>query len=350
MTQQKSVSVITTKIPHHSFHSGYEQLIKYLPKSIDIKFVKRGHATNPFSRLIEVGLRFFTASRWYQWDGVLADIISVKALLRKNSIVHYLYGDSSVGLIPYIHSLLPGKLILTIHACPSDFNEVIQYPHLLKKIDGLILLGSNQKKYFEDLNFDSQRIHVIPHGVNLEFFTPIENKNEEETLQVLLVGNWRRNFDFYKTVIEACVTEKMVFHIVTQPFNHHYFRGLSNVILYTAISDESLKHLYQNSDVLFMALTDAVANNVILEAAACGLPIICEDIGAVKEYFSEDEITFFEQQSVQQAIDILKYSNQNRTSLNSKREKALEKVKQFSWEQIAKETLHVYEKVSSYEN
>jgi len=346
MPNQFAVSVITTKIPHHSFHSGYEQLIKYLPESTEIKFVKRGHASNWVSRLIEVGLRFFTASRWYQWDGVIADVFSARVLFRKNSIVHYLYGDSSVGLIPYIHSLLPGKLILTIHACPSDFNEVIQYPHLLKKVDGLILLGSNQREYFESLDFDHQKIKMIPHGVNLDFFTPLENKPEHDVQQVLIVGNWRRNFELYTSVIEACTTEKMIFHVVTQHFNHHHFRGLPNVKLYSAISDESLKELYQNSDVLFMGLTDAVANNVLLEAAACGLPIICENIGAVKEYFNEDEITCFEPNAVQQANDMLKSILQNRTLLESKREKALLKVKQYSWEQIAKETLLFYDKVS----
>ena len=350
MPNKFTVSVITTKIPHHSFHSGYEQLIKYLPESTEIKFVKRGHATNWFSRFIEVGLRFFTASRWYQWDGVVADIFSAKVLSRKNSIVHYLYGDSAIGLIPYIHNLLPGKLILTIHACPSDFNEVIQFPHLLKKIDGIILLGSNQKEYLETMQFDSEKMHVIPHGVNLDFFTPLEKKPVNEELQVLLVGNWRRNFELYKSVIEACQSEKMIFHVVTQQFNHQHFRGLQNVKLYSAISDDSLKELYQIADVLFMALTDAVANNVILEAAACGLPIICEDIGAVKEYFNEEEIKYFEQNDVKQAVGILKSNSQNRSYLNSNREKALQKVKQYSWEQIAKETLLFYDKVSSSEN
>jgi len=277
-------------------------------------------------------------------------VFSAKVLSRKNSIVHYLYGDSAVGLIPYIHNLLPGKLILTIHACPSDYKEVIQFPHLLKKIDGLILLGSNQKEYLEAMQFDSEKMHVIPHGVNLEFFTPMENKLDNDDLQVLLVGNWRRNFELYRKVIETCQAEKIIFHVVTQQFNHEHFRGLSNVKLYSAISDQSLKDLYQTTDVLFMALTDAVANNVLLEAAACGLPIICEDIGAVKEYFSEEEVLYFEQNAVQQAIDILKASNQNRTLLNLKRDNALIKVKHYSWEQIAKETLLFYDKISSSEN
>ncbi|NCQ10734.1 MAG: glycosyltransferase family 4 protein [Bacteroidetes bacterium] len=345
MSNTFTVSVITTKIPHHSFHSGYEQLIKYLPESTEIKFVKRGHATNGLSRLIEVGLRFFTTSRWYQWDGVIADLFSAKILSRKKSIVHYLYGDSSVGLIPYVNGYLPGKLILSIHACPTDFNEVIQFPHLLKNVDGLILLGSNQKEYFESLLIDSPKLHVIPHGVNIEFFTPVATKPENEYLNVLLVGNWRRNFELYGTVIEACESEKMIFHVVTQSFNHHHFRGFRNVKLYSTISDDCLKELYQFSDVLFMALTDAVANNVLLEAAACGLPIICEDIGAVRDYFSDEEIAYFEPNAASQVIDLLKQANKNRTDLFIKRDKALLRVQEYAWQQIAKKTFQFYESV-----
>lgn len=333
-----SLTVITTKIPHHSAHSGYEQLIHYLPESTQISYFKRGHAPTRFKRVIEAGLRLFTASRWYQWDGVLADLLSVKHLLKRNKVVHYLYGDSAIGLIPYIHSFLPGKLVLSIHACPDDLDEVLQYPFALKSIDAFIVLGHNQKEKLLKYGIENEKLHFIPHGVDLQFFKPLDFKPIQSTLNVLLVGNWRRNFKLYQKVIEASKNLPIQFHVVTQPFNYSYFRGLEQVKLYSSISDESLRSMYQYSDVLLMGVEDAVANNVILEAAACGLPIICEKVGAVTDYFDDNEITFTKPNAVEDIVTQFQHLIENRDLLQSKAENAYQKVKQYDWNIIAEET------------
>ncbi|TNE71671.1 glycosyltransferase [bacterium] len=337
----KTVSVITTKIPHHSRHSGYELLINYL-HNVEIKHVDRGHASNSLSLAVERILRRFTASKWYQWDGVLGDLFAVKKMQRPDSIVHFLYGDSTIGLIPYIHEYLPGKLVLSIHATPKDLEEVIQFPHMLKNVDAFILLGENQKAFFLNYGISEEKLHVIPHGVDLDFFKPIEFKPIQNELQVLLVGNWRRNFSLYQKVIKNSEELHVTFHVVTQEFNHHYFRGLEHVKLYSGISDESLRAMYQFSDVLLMGLTDAVANNVILEAAACGLPILCEKVGAVTDYFDDSEVHYFEPNNAEQVLSQLKMISKDRTLLEPKAEKALKRVAEYEWHHIGKKTEDIY--------
>lgn len=334
-------TVITTKIPHHSQHSGYEQLIKYLPNS-EILHFDRGHANSALNLAIERFLRRFSASRWYQWDGVLGDIVATKRLIYENQIVHFLYGDASIGLIPYIKHALKGKLVLTVHACPSDMTEVLQYPHMITAADALILLGENQKQFFLDLGMPESKLCVIPHGVDTTFFKPMAMKPVMKALNVLMVGNWRRNFEMYKKVMELSAQKEIVFHVVTQPFNHHYFRGLNNVKLYSGISDESLRSMYQFSDVMVLGLEDAVANNVLLEAAACGLPIIAERVGAVDAYLGDDAVNYVEKNDAQSIVNHLNSALENRSVFLQKAEIALKKVQSFSWEIVAKETQKVY--------
>ncbi len=336
------ISVVTTKIPHHSRHSGYEQLIKYLTQ-VEIKHVDRGHAKNPFGLTIERILRRFTASRWYQWDGVLGDVFALKKLKESHSVVHFLYGDSMIGLWPYVHRLFPGKLVLTIHATPSDLSEVIQFPHLLQEVDALIVLGDNQKEFLLAHGVQPEKIHRIHHGVDTEFFKPIEFKPVLNELQIVMVGNWRRNFPLYQKIIQETQDLPYVYHVVTPEFNHHWFRGLKNTKLYSGISDESLRAMYQFSDVMVMGVTDAVANNVLLEAASCGLPIICEDIGAVRDYFSSEAVTYIQPNDIQSLIHQLKLLYTERSRLQKQAERALLEIQPFSWHIIAKQTQALYQ-------
>lgn len=334
-------TLITTKIPHHSQHSGYEQLIRFIPAT-KVAHFDRGPAKKWFFLIVERFLRRFSASKWYQWDGVLGDILAFKTLLKPNSVVHFLYGDTSIGLLPYIKNFLSGKLVLTIHACPSDMDEILQFPHMIYAADALILLGATQKKFFLDVGVSESKLHVIPHGVDLSFFKPISLKPNQTELQVLMVGNWRRNFDLYRNVIDLCKGQAIQFHIVTPDFNQHYFRGCTQVKMYSNISDESLRSMYQYSDVLLMGLTDAVANNVILEAAACGLPIISEKVGAVAEYLDENAVFFVEPNDAKQISEKLMGSILDRTHLQKKAEIAFNQVQKFDWNVIADKTKEIY--------
>ena len=58
----------------------------------------------------------------------------------------------------------------------------------------------------------------------------------------------------------------------------------NNVRWHCDLSPEHLRSLYQVSTLLFLPLVDATANNAIVEACACGLPIISTAVGGIPEY------------------------------------------------------------------
>lgn len=161
-------ALFTTKIPHHSTHSGYEQLIKYI--NADEVFAElRENTTQPVKLTIERILRRLSVSRWYQWDGIVTELKTLKLnqIYGNHLIAHFLYGDTAIGLLPYIKRWISANIVLSIHACPSDLHDVLQYPTALKYIDRFVLLGSNQKSFFLDHGVSDKQITVIPHGVDL---------------------------------------------------------------------------------------------------------------------------------------------------------------------------------------
>jgi glycosyltransferase involved in cell wall biosynthesis len=77
-----------------------------------------------------------------------------------------------------------------------------------------------------------------------------------------------------------------------------------------------------------------------LEAMACGTPVIAADNSSLGEIVGSSGL-LFEAKNVEQLTQILQDILENNELRNTLRERGLERVKEFSWEKCAKETLEV---------
>ncbi len=59
------------------------------------------------------------------------------------------------------------------------------------------------------------------------------------------------------------------------------------VVIEGGLTDEALREAYRDADALLLPLSDATANNAILEAMACGRPVVSTDVGGVAEMTGE---------------------------------------------------------------
>lgn len=268
-------------------YSGYTQVAKHVTHAVLLRNRRREPRTF-LTRAAQQCLNQFTGSRWYRFSSVQPEM---RAWLRCQAgfaeLVHFLWGERDWGIIDRLPTRRRPKVCATFHACADTLPDTLRASRLAS-LDGVILMSETQRAFFRDRGVDNEKIEVIPHGIDLTFFHPIEAKADDQ-FTVLFVGSYRRRFDLLKRVIQVVgsLHPEISFVVIASSEKTRELEGLVNVRLPRNVSDADLRRLYCSSSCLLMTLEAATANNAILEAMACELPIVSEDVGGIREYVGD---------------------------------------------------------------
>jgi glycosyltransferase involved in cell wall biosynthesis len=120
------------------------------------------------------------------------------------------------------------------------------------------------------------------------------------------------------------------------------------VIFHGQVSDEELVYLYKNAVALVSPSLMEGFGLPVLEAMANECPLIISDIAAFREIV-EDNAVYFNPYDVDDIVKKMEYViHSNDTYHHSKKVKeGLERLREFSWEKMAKQTLKIYEEAAS---
>ncbi|NKB18239.1 MAG: glycosyltransferase family 4 protein, partial [Pseudanabaena sp. CRU_2_10] len=169
---------------------------------------------------------------------------------------------------------------------------------------------------------DPDRVAIVPHGVDLDIYKPLsdEEKNDlrcalgwENDFIFLNVGNPTRNkglpflFKAFATVVERYPNAKLVLKGVNSLFPGKDFTAELNKIIGniltsaeiariekrfcyigTAMSFAEVARLYQAADAYVSPYIAEGFNLPVLEAIACGLPVICTKGGSTDDFTNAD--------------------------------------------------------------
>lgn len=251
------------------------------------------------------------------------------SLFNKNIIFHFIYGENTYK---WLHRFKgkTNKIICTFHQPADIFMLHPEWIRDLKHLDGIILMSSKDIEIFEKWSM-KKNIKYIPHGINTDFYSPEESI--KKTNDILMVGNWLRNFEFANNVFSELLQldDSLIITIVTNFTNFKNFNENKRVKLLSSISDETLRDLYRTSRIVFLPLNLYTANNAILEAASTNCYIIIATNQIDNSYFNKEQITLLPMDK-EIVIYYLKNKENPKVTL---REYVIQN---FSWQHIALET------------
>ncbi|MFH1404335.1 MAG: glycosyltransferase family 4 protein [Candidatus Altiarchaeota archaeon] len=267
-------------------------------------------------------------------------------LRNKPDLMHYASVERQLRLLPYVKKRLKTKVVGTSHQNIGYWEDHRIPLDILSSLDELIVVSNRQKREYEPIL--PGRVHFIPHGVDTGFFHPTE-KNEE-CLRCVYAGVWQRDSPTMVGVVEKLLAERPKTHldlVVPREF-HTPFSALMNkegVTIHSNITDEELRDVYRKASLLILPLTDCTANNTILEAMACGLPIVSNDVGGIRDYVTSDFSSLHPvgdvEGMVESALNLLEKPGLLSRMSESSRKHAVEN---FGWERIAEKVVGLYDK------
>lgn len=339
---------LSNKIPWFGNHTGYQQLPRYMQKlAPGMKVIAAKHSFR--DRML--GKAYSLYRGWSERNQF--DAAAELRFLRANSvpapIKHILHFEDHFMFFDQWQKA-PHDFAATLHIPREQWTE--------GELRGLAHLSSAIVLYQRDIEFYEEhvgkgRVKFILHGVDVDFFRPRPMAPQRH--KMLFSGHYLRNTAMFSRVV--CRLAKkyrdLEFHVlVPERFRHlDGFAELKDhpqVVWHQNLGDDELCSLICTSWLVLLPMSDSGANTAVVEALACGTPVVTTDVGGIRDYGggtlfpvvdNDDDDAMFD--LVEQYLDRPGWRNQIGVAC---REFAVRKL---AWPVIAKQHLTTYETLAN---
>jgi glycosyltransferase involved in cell wall biosynthesis len=352
------VLFIRRKWEHHAAKSGYDYLFNSFNDSQYISLYlsyKKNYFAEGMQKLLSP---FWKAlKKGYRFDSFLKELkIVLHILWYKPTIVHFVHFDEKQYILSKKWLQKKVKFVGTCHHPVSFFKLGFYQPQNLAHAHTVIFLDNYTQNWFSN---KLAKTVCIPHAVATDYFVP-DNTKKEKVFQCFFAGRFIRDWDNLYNIITLCnkknlpIQFQIVHPKILSPLNDWYkmigLLSYQNVHFAEYVSDEAFLHFYQSSDVLLMPLFDSTANNVILEAMSCGLPVITNKTSGIVSYLDESIAFLHEQNDVEGMVNSIEVLLNNPTKKVEMGKLAREKaIAQLSVEVVSQQLKNLYSKVNNHE-
>lgn len=226
--------------------------------------------------------------------------------------------------------------------------------YVLSKIPNIIIVAPQVKDIISGMT--NSKIHVIPNGIDFEDIQSTQPKSIEY-LSVLYVGELAK-IKGVDILLKAIPIIKEKIHPI-----HLYIAGLGpqekglkklvkrmniqeNVKFLGFISGGNKYSWYKSTDVCVFPSRHESGPVVLPEAMACGKPVVASNVGGIP-FMVENEKTglLFESENVEDLADKIVTLLKDEKLRQKMGEAGKEKVKEFTWDKIAEQTVEVYKEI-----
>jgi L-malate glycosyltransferase len=291
-------------------------------------------------------IHFWTMKEIFEWS-YKAYFLTSKLIKKNNySLCHCWFGWPC-GFIAYLNKI---PYIVALRG-----SDVPGYNPRLKNLDKIIfkplskLIWSNAKavicnsKKLKELALETKKlkIDIIYNGVDTKEFKP--KKKNNKILTLISTGRLieRKGYQYLIPALKSLNVKLQLIGDGDYLFKLKKLDLGKNVEFIGSIKHSEIKRYLQNADIFVLPSLNEGMSNSILEAMACGLPIITTDVGGSRELINGNGFIVKQKNSNELRDTINKYLK-NPKLIKKHSEKSRKLVEKMSWNNVAKEYLKEY--------
>ena len=263
-------------------------------------------------------------------------------------------------LVPFRN--FPNKKIITLHGSHSK-NVLLKKGFFIKKLydkleekglqiaDSIVSVSDENtlhyKKMYPKL---ASKIFTIPVGIDIERFKNLDKLKsrrrygfEKNDKVVIYAGRLEKEKNL-KLLIDACNDLNLKLLIIGNGREEknlkEYAKKLnSRTYFHDSVDNAEMPRVLACGNVFGLTSLHEGLPTVVIEAIACGLPVVSTDVGDIRKLVIENKTGFIvDEENIRERLKILIGKN----SINKK--KSSEIVKKYSWDNVGNEIIGVYEK------
>jgi glycosyltransferase involved in cell wall biosynthesis len=297
---------------------------------------------------------------------IIAGLTFAPAIIRKyqieGAIVFFSLPCGPIGLlgrwmcgVPYVVSLRGGDV-------PGNEPSLNFFHHILAPLrrgvlkNSLAIVANSEglRKIAEAA--DPFPVRVIPNGIDSDFFIPAQPRparTKGGALRIVFVGRFQeqKNLRFLFEQVAQLSPETFELHLVGDGPEKQRLRRLAEQIGIAAmitwhgwLGRKAVREAYQTADCLVNPSLYEGMPNVVLEAMACGLPVIASKVPGNEELVLDGETGFlFDLQTPNALMSALKKLTDDRDLCSRLGRRARSHVaNSFSWRNVAQAYLALF--------
>ncbi len=311
----------------------------------------------------------YTIIRYFRIMKLFGNSISLDFFTRlmknryKYDIIHaHSHLFMSTNVCAFMRLIGSSPLVITHHGLMSASASVWLNTLYLKTIgrwtlncaDKIICYTDEEKARLRSfLNIDERKIVVIPNGVNTDLFCPDKNALRSSSPTILWVGRFVPGkgvnvlIDAFYLVNKHFPDARLLLvgdgplrECITKQIENS---GLTNSVrIFVHVDNAKLPEVYNESDIFVLPSLMEGVPRTILEAMACGKPVIITEFPHLEKIIEGAGLFTPPGDPVSLSKNIIRLLNDREFASNLGVQGRLKIVEQFSWHDTVEKTLTVY--------
>lgn len=232
----------------------------------------------------------------------------------------------------------------------------------LRRAAAVVALSSELASLVVELGVDRSRVRVILNGVDAGNFSLLDQGEARQRLglsgerKILLSVGRLTEAKGHQHIIDALRLlgdrHRLELHLIggVNPESDYSVKlkrqvaalGLDNVVFHSGVPHDQLIHWYNAADFFCLASHGEGCPNVVLEAMACGTPVVVSDVGSVRDIVAHegDGVIAKDCDSFHEALGQALSGEWDRRAI-------AERMKMRTWQDCARQVVELYQEVAA---